>query len=169
MFPCMYILTVSLYQGLLYSNKENSKCAQHERLENEYEARLKKEANGDATHEELNLDHSHCREKSMDIAEEYSKNPYASLVMLCFDRLKNDCLYGYENATKENTFEEAVALLKLTVDSLNNASGPRQCLELDFSVFGISETELGSLVQKHIDFVQDKKSSKDPAKFNLIP
>lgn len=132
-------------QGMLYNERGVYHCAQHAVIEGKYHALLNAAAEDPDSGAARKLDPAHCREKSMEMAELYSQHPFPSLLVLCFERLKNDCLLGYEGAPTEHgaRFPAAVALLQHTVDRLNaSAETVMPALELDIGALGVPPDEL---------------------------
>ena len=82
----------------------------------------------------------------MEMAELYSQHPFGSLLILCFERLKNDCLSGYKDAPTDTPYPTAVALLKHTVDNMNAAVQKNVALDLDFGALGVSPEDLARCV-----------------------
>tara|TARA_B110000444_G_scaffold57239_2_gene53358 strand:+ start:4964 stop:5419 length:456 start_codon:yes stop_codon:yes gene_type:complete len=129
-------------QGLLYSERGYYKCPQHEAIERKYEDMVDEATTDPDSDAARKLDPAHCREKSMDMAEQYSQHPFGSLLILCFERLKNDCLAGYKDAPTDTPYPTAVALLKHTVDNMNAAVQKNMAIHLDFGALGVSPEDL---------------------------
>ena len=132
-------------QGMLYNHRGVYRCAQHAVIEDKYRALLNTAAEDPDSGAARKLDPAHCREKSMEMAELYSQHPFPSLLVLCFERLKNDCLSVYEGAPTEHgaRFPAAVALLQQAVDKMNASVGnDMPALELDFGALGVPPDEL---------------------------
>ena len=51
--------------------------------------------------------------------------------MLCFTRLKNDCLYGYQDARVDTAYVDGVKLLEASVDKFHATHPDIERLELD--------------------------------------
>ena len=98
-------------QGVLYNSKNSSlMCSVHDGLFNEFLSQSK-QAVEDADVDEK-TEHSH---EHMEIAAMYSRFPYHKMMLLCFDRLLRDCLYGHKtHGADPNVHQNARDLLKMS-------------------------------------------------------
>jgi hypothetical protein len=93
-------------QGVLYSNKTSKvNCQTHLDFESEYQDK-KKEC-------------TVTREEHLEIAEMYSGFSYSKLLVLCYNRLLKDSLYGHNYNENEDIYENAKQLLDLSVTNYN--------------------------------------------------
>jgi len=91
-------------QGVLYNSKDSRlMCTVHDGLYNDYVQMAKKAAEdaepNDAGKPEHNLEH-------IEIAKMYSQFPYHKMLLLCYDRLLRDCLYGHTLDVPGNNVEQ---------------------------------------------------------------
>ena len=106
-------------QGVLYNSKNSTLvCKVHDRLYHDFleqqksaaeDVVLDKVVTGDDT------DNAATTFEHMEIAAMYSQFPYHKMMLLCFDRLLQDCLYGYTaHNSDENVQQNARDLLKMS-------------------------------------------------------
>jgi len=91
-------------QGVLYNSKDSALlCSVHDGLYNDYLAQSKLDAEDDAAADPPCssdaapgpvVGHTH---EHLDITEMYSKFPYHKMLLLCYNRLVTDCLYGHSH------------------------------------------------------------------------
>jgi len=107
-------------QGVLYNSKDSRLlCTVHDALYNDYLQQVKL-----ATEETEGGDHDDGNDKveetheHIEIAKMYSQFPYHKMLLLCFDRLLKDCLYGHTLQVEGNDVEKnARDLLKVSFDN----------------------------------------------------
>jgi len=101
-------------QGVLYNSKKSSlMCAVHDGLFNEFLSQSKQAVeDADDDDDDGKAQHSY---EHMEIAAMYSRFPYHKLMLLCFDRLLRDCLYGHKPHNADpNVHQNARELLKMS-------------------------------------------------------
>jgi len=105
-------------QGVLYNSKDSKlKCTVHDALYNDY-LKLVKETAEDISADEDSGSHREEMHEHIEIAKMYSQFPYHKMLLLCFDRLLNDCLYGHTLEVPGNDVEQnARDLLKVSFDN----------------------------------------------------
>jgi len=83
-------------QGVLYNSKDSALlCSVHDGLYNDYIAPSKLDAEDDAAPSPGPEGQTH---EHLDITEMYSKFPYHKMLLLCYNRLVTDCLYGHSHS-----------------------------------------------------------------------
>ena len=119
-------------QGVMYSQRTGlSKCHVHETIGRQYED-LVNEATADPDSSEAKkIDAVEVRNPIMEKAELYSKHAMPKLFVLCFTRIKNDCLYGYKDAAPETGYVEALHILESSVEKFHSEHPGIPRLELD--------------------------------------
>jgi len=110
-------------QGVLYNSKDSALlCSVHDGLYNDYIAQSKLDA------EDNDADPPCCSDgapgpvvgqtnEHLDITEMYSKFPYHKMLLLCYNRLVTDCLYGHSHTStgpQANPVQNARDLLDIS-------------------------------------------------------
>jgi len=105
-------------QGVLYNSKDSKlKCTVHDALYNDY-LKLVEETAEDISADENSGSHREEMHEHIEIAKMYSQFPYHKMLLLCFDRLLKDCLYGHTLEVPGNDVEQnARDLLKVSFDN----------------------------------------------------
>ena len=105
-------------QGVLYNSKDSRlQCKVHDELYGEY-LKLVKEAADDIDNEDDSPVLQEKLHEHIEIAKMYSQFSYHKMLLLCYERLLKDCLYGHTLEVPGNNVEEnARDLLKISVDN----------------------------------------------------
>ena len=103
-------------QGVLYNSKDSRLlCTVHDGLYNDYLKTVKQAAEDvDVNTQEKPED----TREHIEIAKMYSQFPYHKMLLLCYDRLLKDCLYGHTLQVPGNDVEQnARDLLKVSFEN----------------------------------------------------
>jgi len=105
-------------QGVLYNSKDSRlQCKVHDSLYGDY-LQLVKEAADEIHNEDNSPGTQEKLHEHIEIAKMYTQFSYHKMLLLCFDRLLKDCLYGHTMETPGNNVEQnARDLLKVSVDN----------------------------------------------------
>lgn len=104
-------------QGVLYNSKNsNLMCKVHDRLYNTFLEEQKCTKEEDVIKEAVDgVVNTASTHEHMEIAALYSQFPYHKMMLLCFDRLLQDCLYGHKTPDSSgNVQQNARDLLKMS-------------------------------------------------------
>jgi hypothetical protein len=119
-------------QGVLYNSKDSRlMCTVHDGLYNTYLQMVKLAAEDvepdDSGKPEDNSEH-------IEIAKMYSQFPYHKMLLLCYDRLLRDCLYGHTLDVPGNDVEQnARDLLKVSYENYKSIVNKSVTAEAQFS------------------------------------
>ena len=128
----------------MYSAKSGlSQCQVHDIICQQYRDMVREAAADPDSAEAKKIDAAAVRNDIMEQAEIYSKNAMPKLFVLCFTRLKNDCLYGYQDARAETAFVDGVRLLEQSVEKFHETHPDIDALDLDMDVLWSAARGLG--------------------------
>ena len=103
-------------QGVLYNSKKSTlMCKVHDGLYNDFLEKQKNATEDDET------ETAACAVEHMEIAAMYSQFPYHKMMLLCYERLLHDCLYGHTTPVVGGSVQQnARDLLKMSFSNYKN-------------------------------------------------
>jgi len=111
-------------QGVLYNSKNSAlMCKVHDGLYHDFLEKQKNATEDDAADQIVSGESgtATCTLEHMEIAAMYSQFPYHKMMLLCFERLLQDCLYGHTTPADDGSVQQnARDLLKISFTNYKN-------------------------------------------------
>jgi len=163
-------------QGVLYNSKNSAlMCKVHDGLYNDFLQQQKNATEDDAADQIVSGESGTATStlEHMEIAAMYSQFPYHKMMLLCFERLLQDCLYGHTTPADNNSVQQnARDLLKMSFTNYTNMTSKTVSMgSLKLSISCGEPAPVAASVQVDFGAVETitLETSAQPLHTNVLP